>query len=226
MSFTQFFTERTDPDVLFTTKDPSIHTFIIVPGVGYLYGASKLADGQFMPLNHGEMRYDIAGKIIGTNKIRTHRQRIINFHLLPGKKFPDLLAAVRETPPRLIEGRVSSDEFAVWQSRPQFEEYNKGNLMEHMLKSLSVDPSKLSYNFAEIGDLPYDQIYGAPTKLTADQERRKQEMDILRKIHLDPMAKRAVIPSNDKAQRAAHKQGYKSIAQMKNRNVIGDSFGA
>lgn len=233
MNFAVFF-ERTDPDELYHIRRPEVVTFALLPGVGYIYTYNMDIDNQYVQVNHRSLYDQMPGKLMGVRKLLVSNglvKRNTYFYLLPGQSMETLLKRVRsigapstENTPLstlVFEGRVYKSQAAFWAPRRLFEKGNKG-LFEHLCKDLNVSPEDLLYNFADVGDITYKQVYDASTKTSEEEEA---ETERLRQIHLNPQVKNQVIPKNTKAATAADKEGYKSIAQMRASKIVGDSVG-
>jgi hypothetical protein len=235
------FYEASDPDTLYELGDKETITFIIVSDIGFIYTTNTNVDGQYENINHTCLRDSIDGQIVlaGPNKFKTKIRHYIKnagavlgqwhyvyFYLLPGATFADLKKSIGKYSPAntnryITEGRINENIFTTWAPRKLFAEEAKG-LWEKMASMLDIDPSTLSYNFAEVGDLPYDHIYDNVVK---SDPNRKQEMELLRQIHLNPAIKKGVLGvTRDKGSDIASKAGINTKAKFNNLKIIGDSL--
>jgi hypothetical protein len=219
------FFERTDPDELYSKLERETVTFTIVPGVGYFYTTNVDVKGNLQSIFHTTLKRDIRVHpvVAAPNKIKIvynyGEQHYIYLGLLPGKGFKDILNSIDNTDN--IEGRILKSQMATWAARPTFEENARG-LWEKLCTDLKINPISLTYNFAEIGDLPYNLIYDSQVQ---GSESRRKEMDMLRQVHLNPMVKKAMLanPSRDKAAELARKTGANSKAEFNTKRRLGDS---
>lgn len=219
------FFERTDPDIMHDLLEKDIITFTLIPGIGYYYASNVDVKGNLQSVYHSFLKRDIRVHpvVAAPNKIKIvynyQEQHYVYLGLLPGKGFKDILANLAND--RNIEGRIHKSEMATWAARPTFEKYGRG-LWEKLCDDLKINPIGMTYNFAEIGDLPYKLIYDSQVQ---GSEARRKEMDLLRQVHLNPAIKKAVLanPSRDKADHLAKKSGMNSKAEFNTKRTLGDS---
>lgn len=231
MTFTEYFlSERTDPDELYKVRRPEVITFAIFPGVGYIYTYNKTVDGEYMQVNHRGLYIQFPGKLVGSRKLLVSNgllKRNTYFYLEPGQSMQTLLVRINHAThvnfdhSSVLEGRIYKSQIAFWSARAGFVRGNHG-MLERLCKDIGVTPEDLSYNFADVGDITYSQVFNSDTISSKEDEKM---MELMRQLHLDPKAKSQVLPKINKAAGNADKDGYKSVAQMRNQNIVGDSVG-
>lgn len=223
--------EANDPDILYALNDKATITFTLAKDTGFIYTTNVNAAGLPQKVSHTNLRGCINRSTIavGPNKLKTRfayyqdndgtdsAPHYVYFYLLPGKSLTDLKNAITLGG---VEGRILGKIFTTWAPQLIFIEDAKG-LWEKLANVLQIDPTTLSYNFAETGDLTYNKIYIPPIERDTDRER---EMEQLRQIHLNAQLKKKMLGvSRDKAADVARKAGIDTKAELNNRKTLGDS---